>query len=75
MTCQHTEACARADQCLGTCGGQIVRDTAGQYFRVRELLNPDLAHCWMGKPTSRKGVDRKGPARLVRKAGCTVVEG
>lgn len=51
---------------------QIVKTSAGQFFRVREPTDPALAHVWLGMRLVRKeGAwhDRKGATEiLVRKA-------
>ena len=59
--------------------GKIVRDSAGRLFAVTDTGNPDLEHCWLGVAVKRSGsmfVAKAGAREvLVRKAGCTVVEG
>ncbi len=58
----------------------IVEDSAGSLYEVTEPRSPGLEHCWMGRPVKRvkggyvyKRTSSAGHARLIRKAGCTVV--
>ena len=56
----------------------IVIDNNGQYFRVTDA-GPGLDHVFLGVPVKRvRGgfADKAGArARLIRRLGCTVVEG
>lgn len=56
---------------------QIVQTSAGQFFRVAEVSDADLSHCWNGTEVKRTkaGWVEKANARsvLVRKAGSEVV--
>ena len=62
----------------------IVRDSAGSFYRVVEARSPGLEHVWLGYPVKRssktpsgyapKRTSAAGHARLIRKAGCTVVK-
>jgi hypothetical protein len=53
----------------------VVRDLAGFYYLVSDL--PGIDHAWQGTPAKKSGatyIAKAGAkARLVRKAGCTVV--
>ena len=58
----------------------IVRDSAGNLYRVLKAENPDIPQAFLGYPIKRSrktpsGWMQKGQARLIRKLGCTVVEG
>lgn len=57
----------------------IIETSAGQFYRVRETNDPDLAHVWYGVRVKRAKVGFVDSARLieelVRKAGCRVIVG
>jgi hypothetical protein len=52
----------------------IIETTANQFYRVEELRDPDLAHCWQGKAVKLvKGqwIEKaKARFQLVSKAHC-----
>jgi hypothetical protein len=56
---------------------EIIETTAGQFFRVAETGDPNLAHVWSGvqiKKTKAGYVDMaKGRPGLGRKAGAKIV--
>jgi len=56
----------------------IVRDTSGALFAVRDTDNAALQHVWLGTAVKRAGAGYETKAhateRLVRKAGCVVVQ-
>lgn len=56
----------------------IIETSSNRFYRVVEIENPDLAHCWMGIEVKRvrgEFVPKKNAySELVRKAATRVVE-
>jgi hypothetical protein len=84
MAQQHiTEATANLNPLQRAMIGatKVVEDSANQLYRVAELTDPNLAHCFIGVRVKRAkgGVfvpvagNQGTKPRLVRKIGCRVV--